>query len=84
MKIRMMDEVSKDRAEGRIKVGDAYFPFSTELCGPGGCSVVIWIEDNDPALLGEALRKLCGERDIVMAQASRGSPTGYWAAREVL
>ena len=80
MKIRKMEEVLVDRAEGMC----CGLPYNTDLVSSAGCSILFWCGDAfDESLLQTALSKARGSRDIVYAVASLGQPTGFWAHQDI-
>lgn len=80
MKIRKLTEPLIDKAEGMC----GGFPYNTELASSAGVSICFWYGDTyDEERLQRALHKARNARDVVMALASPGQPTGFWAHQNI-
>jgi hypothetical protein len=74
------------KAEGAIWLkGEDPIPFDTELAGPDGCALHLWMgdRDQDKGLIYRAVRLAKWHRDIVEVTYSIGEPAGYWSAQDI-
>lgn len=79
MFVRRIEALDK-KAEGYIHGT----PYTTELCGPDGCTVHFWM-GHDPtyARAKHLAMQMCNYIDVVGATFSGGSPSGFWQHKEV-
>jgi len=74
------------KAEGSIWLtGQDPIPFDTQLAGPDGCALHLWMGDRnqDKGLISRAVRLARYNRDIVEVTYSIGEPEGYWSKQDM-
>ncbi len=70
------------KAEGLIYLNEINqtFPYHTELAGPNGCCIHIWMgeENQNKGLLYRLYRLASNYRDVIQCTYSNGTSEGIW------